>query len=202
MADLVTPIEQGTIATEVVGAVLVALVALPAGPAAPVVAGLITPPITRIVERAAAEWRRRTSVGAQAALSTSGITDPEAFCQALTGDPGMIALTQKILFAAAVTGNDRKLGALGAALGRAAQDHDLDETNMLIDALAAVEEPHVIVMEIISSEPPEGRPGWLSRNVQSKVALEPDLVPAGGIVKTCGWRRRNSVRDGATGEAG
>ena len=121
---------------------------------------------------------RKTSVVAETALSTAGIADTEAFCDALTSDPDMIALTQKILFAAAVTGNDRKLRALGAALGRATHGHRLDETNILIDALTAIEEAHVIVMEVMASEAPENRPGWLSQHIQAKVPLEPDLVLA------------------------
>jgi hypothetical protein len=178
VAHLEKPGEGRAVATEMVSAAFAAILALPAGPAAPVVAALAAPLMARMAERVAAEWRRKTCVVAETALSTAGIADPEAFCDALTSDPGMIALVQKILFAAAVTGNDRKLHALGAVLGRAAQGHRLDETNILIDALAALEEPHVIVMEVIASEAPENRPGWLSQHVQAKVALKPDLVLA------------------------
>jgi hypothetical protein len=178
VADLEKPGEGRAVAIEMVSAAFAAILALPAGPAAPVVAALTAPLVARMAERVAAEWRRKTSMVAETAMSTAGIADPEAFCDALTSDPGMIALAQKILFAAAVTGNDRKLHALGAVLGRAAQGHRLDETNVLIDALAAIEEPHVIVMEVIASEAPETRPGWLSQHVQEKVALEPDLVLA------------------------
>src|SRR6266567_3053164 len=70
---------------------------------APVTAAAMTPLTTRMVELAAAEWRRKSSVVADSALRTSGVGDPEDFCRAPDGDPDMIALTQKILFAASVT---------------------------------------------------------------------------------------------------
>ncbi len=178
MTDLEKSGDGRAIAIEMVSGAFAAILALPAGPAAPVIAGLAAPLIARGAERVAAEWRRKTTVVADTALSVGVFIDPEAFCDALTSDSGMIALTQKILFAAAVTGNDRKLRALGAVLGRAAQDRRLDETNLLIDALAAIEDPHVLVMGVLAREAPESRPGWLAQHVQAQVALEPELVLA------------------------
>jgi hypothetical protein len=165
-------------AVAVVASAFVAILALGTGPAAPVVTAIATLPAIHFAERVAAEWRRKSNTVAASALRASGFADPEAFCEALTSDPDMIALTQKILFAAAVTGNEGKLRALGEVLGRAAGGQPLDETNLLIDALADIEEPHVTVMEVIDRPAPEGRPGWLPSHVQAEVDLQPDLVLA------------------------
>jgi len=55
----------------------------------------------------------------ESALGASGL-GPDELGDALTGDPDMIALTQKVLEAAAASGNEQKLRGLGELLGRAA----------------------------------------------------------------------------------
>jgi len=102
------------------------------------------------MERVAAEWRRKNNVVADSALQTSILDTPERLAEVLTGDPSMIALTQKILFAAAVTGNERNLRAFGALLGGAVRRHGdwPEETNLLIDALADLEDLHVMIMDV------------------------------------------------------
>ena len=101
-----------------IGATFAAILAAGTGPLAPVIAAAATPLTTRMVELAAAEWRRKTDIVAESALEFAGL-DAEDFCEALSGDPALMALAQKILFAASVSGNDRKLQALGSLLGDA-----------------------------------------------------------------------------------
>jgi hypothetical protein len=165
-----------------VGATFAVILAAGTGPLTPVVAAAITPLTTRMVQRINAEWRRKSDVIADTAVRASGLGDPAEFCEALTGSPEMIALAQKILWAASVTGNGRKLRAFGALLGTVVGRHGngLDETNLLIDALTDLEAPHVVVMDVIAvpSGNPEGRVGWLASEVQAEVTMEPDLVLA------------------------
>jgi hypothetical protein len=164
------------------GSAFAAFLAAPTGPAAPFVAAAIVPLTTRMVQKAAAEWRRKSDVIANTAVQFSRLDDPGEFCEAVVGSPEMIALTQKILLAASLTGSDRKLQALGALLGTAVgrKGIRLDETNLMTDALADLEEPHVAVMDVIAAPAadPEGRIGWLVEQVQAEVAMEPDLVLA------------------------
>jgi hypothetical protein len=164
------------------GSLLAVFLAKSAGPAAPFVAVAINPLTTRMAQKVDAELRRKSNVIAETAVRTSELDDPGEFCEALIGTPEMIALTQKILWAASVTGYERKLRALGALLGMAVKPggNRLDETNLLADALADLEEPHVVVMNVIAAPAadPEGRVGWLASQVQAEVAMEPDFVLA------------------------
>jgi hypothetical protein len=163
-----------------VGATLAVILAAGTGQLAPAVAAAATPFTIRMVQKAAAEWSRKSNVIADTALQVSGLGDPAEFCEALTGSPEMIALSQKILWAASLTGNDRKLRGLGALLGRAVKRRGdrLDETHLLADALTDLEAPHVVVMDVIAVPAPENRPGWLAEQVQAEVEMEPELVLA------------------------
>ena len=89
------------------------------GPLAPITAVALKPFTRWMTQRIAAEWSRKSDVVAEEALRASGLDDPEDFCEKQTGDPEMIALTQKVLNAAQVTGNTRKLRGLGVLLGEA-----------------------------------------------------------------------------------
>jgi hypothetical protein len=167
------------------GLALAAFFAAPAGYAAPELAGVMTPITTYMAQKVGLELRRKSNVIAENAVRSSGF-DAQELGEALVGNPEMIALTQKIVHAASVTRNEQKLRAFGTLLGAAARHRDGEqyETNLLIDALAAIEGGHVIVMDVLSepSPDPEGRPGWLASHVQEHVAIEPDLVL--GILNT------------------
>lgn len=169
------------IAVEAGGLIFAAFLGAPAGPfAAPFIAAGAIPFTRRLAEKVAAEWCRKTNIIGDSALQASMLDVPEHLAEALTGDPSMIALTQKILFAASVTGNERKLRAFGNLLGGAVRRHGdgQDETNVLINALADLEDLHVMIMDVISAAPPDERPGWLATQVQAEVKTEPDLVLA------------------------
>ena len=197
--ELVTELEKPNghaMAVEAVGATFAVILAAGTGPLAPVVAAVATPLTRRMVQLVAAEWRRKSDVIADTALRASGLGDPEDFCSALVGDPDMIALTQKILWAASVSGDDRRLQALGTLLGRAAGrpgGDRLDETQLLVSALADLEAPHLIVLDVIADPAPddaqvrshpgselaESEPvGWLPEQVQEQVNLDPQFMLA------------------------
>lgn len=110
-----------------------------------------------MMERVAAEWTRKSEVMADAAMDTSGLGDPEEFCEILYGDPDLIALSQRILWAASVSGKTHQLQTLGALLGGAVarRGDRLDETQLLVTALADVEETHVLVLEVLSRPAPD-----------------------------------------------
>lgn len=136
---------------------------------------------TRVVVRLGTNCRAQSNVIATSALRTSGLGSPEDLAEALTSDSGMIALTQKILFAASVTGNDRKLRAFGNLLGGAVVRHArrLDETNLLVDALADLEDQHVVITDVISAPPPIGdRDGLQPKSRQKSRSKQTWYSPA------------------------
>jgi hypothetical protein len=148
-------------AVQAAGATLAAFLASIFGPFAPLVAPAISPGTTLIAERVAGEWRRKTRVVTESALGASGL-GPDDLGDALTGDPDIIALTQKILQASAASGNRQKLRGLGELLGRAAANPGdrLDETQVLVAALADLEGPHLLVLDVLMQAPPRQWVGW------------------------------------------
>ena len=56
-----------------------------------------------------------------------------------------------------------------------------------VDALADLEDLHVMIMDVVSAPPPDERPGWLApqAEVQAEVKTEPDLVLACPNMLTC-----------------
>jgi hypothetical protein len=175
-----------------IGAAFAAILAAGTGPLAPIIAAAATPLTTRMAELAAAEWRRKTDVVAESALEYSGL-DPEDFCDALGGDPALMALAQKILLAASLSGNDRKLRALGSLLGDAMATHRLEENGLLVDALADFEDSQARVLNVLAGVAPDdedvrrlaGEPmtasdpsRWLLADVETKVPLASEFVLA------------------------
>jgi hypothetical protein len=183
-------------AREAISAVFAALLAGGTGPLAPFVAAAITPLTRRMVELIAAEWSRKSDVVADSALEYSGFDDPEDFCDALAEDPALIALAQKILLAASLSGNDRKLRALGSLLGDAVATHRLDENGLLVDALAAFEDSHARVLDVLAGVAPDDDETrraaaaaaapmavtdpsrWLLAHVEAKVPIASEFVLA------------------------
>lgn len=188
MGELEKP-SQREMAVSAIGAGLATLlgfVAAPAGPEVAATAGMmLTPYTTQLVQRAADEWRRKSEVVAETALAASGIADPEEFCAKLSGDPDLIALAQKILWAASVSGNEHKLRTLGQLLGGAVGDRGdrLDEAQILAAALAELEPPHVVVLEVLTETAPDPKKTWEgawfnSGQVRIRVPLDPEFVQA------------------------
>ncbi len=104
----------------------------------------------------AAEWTRKGNIVADAALTTSRINGAEQFFGVVIGDPRLIALMQQIAWAAAISGYEPKLQALGAFLGDAVARSDrLDETQLLVSALADIEKPHIAILEILTEAAPD-----------------------------------------------
>lgn len=135
-----------------------------------------------MMERITREWRRKSQVVTETALGASGL-GPDDLGEALTGDPEMIALTQKVLDAAAASGNEQKLRGLGDLLGRAAANPGdrLDETQVLVAALAELEAPHLLVLDVLTQQPPGqwvggSLIGWTPTQVRERVSLDPQFV--------------------------
>jgi hypothetical protein len=165
-------------AVQAAGATLAAFLASIFGPFAPLVAPAITPGTTLMAERVVGEWHRKTRVVTESALGASGL-GPDDLGDALTGDPDMIALTQKVLEAAASSGNQKKLRGLGELLGRATANPGdrLDETQVLVAALADIEGPHLLVLEVLTQDPPEPQwAGWGAARIRERVSLDPEFV--------------------------
>lgn len=178
-------------AVDALGATFATVLAAGTGPLAPFVAAAATPLTTQLARKVAAEWSRKSRVIAGSALEASQFSTAEDFANALTGDPDMIALTQKVLWAASVSGSDQKLRALGDLLGRAARQGDrLDETQFLVAALTDLEAPHLLALDALREEvpAPQIQPGgatyigknlgWGSSQVASRINLDPDFALA------------------------
>jgi hypothetical protein len=181
---------------QAVGAVFATLLGLAVGGPLGALAGAgLTPYGIRWIQLATAEWNRKSQVIAENALDASGTEDPEEFFHILSEDPGLTALAHRILFAAYLSGNERKLRALGMLLGGAiARRGDrLDEATMLASVLGDIEEPQVVTLDILTGEPPDadeqredakqhGRvdsePSWLGRQVESELPMNPELTLA------------------------
>lgn len=106
MSDSVEKRGSRDIAIASLGQVLAAIWGLAIG--GPGIAGAVAsaalgPIGEQMMERVAAEWTRKSDVVAESALETAGL-GPEEFCDILSGDPALIALAQKILWAASVSG--------------------------------------------------------------------------------------------------
>lgn len=157
MSELPEKRNAHSVAVETLGLTFAAILGLAAGPAAPLLTAALTPAATRLMEQVAAEWTRKGGIVAQAALSSSELNDPEEFCEILSGDPELIALVQKIVSAAAESGNGAKLRALGALLGGAVarRGDRVDETQLLTAALAAIETPHIVVLDLLMGPAPD-----------------------------------------------
>jgi hypothetical protein len=173
-----------SLAVQAAGGGLAAFLAIPTGPLAPFLAAVATPLTTRWAERIAGELRRKAQVVEESALGSSGLS-PDDLGDVLTGDPDLIALTQKVLDAAAASGNEQKLRGLGELLGRAAANPGdrLDEAQVLVAALADLEGPHLLVLDVLTGNAPDqwsnsSPVGWRPTQVRARVNLDPEFVLA------------------------
>jgi hypothetical protein len=174
-------------------ATLLGFVGLPAGPLAVAGAGaMLTPYTIRLIELAAAEWHCKSELVANTALAASGLGE-EDFCARLSGSPDLIALAQKILWAASTSGNEDKLRTLGQLLGGTVKDRGdrLDEAQVLAAALADLEAPHVAVLDVLTGPVPAHKSGiknadgfsfdtswWQADQVQADTPMDPEFVAA------------------------
>lgn len=137
-----------------------------------------TPYAVQLVERVKAELTRKGNIISDAALEASHMNEDE-FSEALLNRPELYPLMEKIARAAAESGYEPKLRALGALLGKATarQDRPLGEI-LLIDALTDIDEPGVLALEVLTQEPPDGdlakRPG---QTLKAGMTLEAERSP-------------------------
>jgi hypothetical protein len=121
-----------------------------------VAGGALAPYTTELVRRAAAEWRRKRELVDDAAMEAARLP-AEQFCAILSNDPTLIALAQKIAWAASVSASESKLRGFGALLGDAVarRGDRLDETQLLTAALSDMEGPHALVLEVLTQPSPD-----------------------------------------------
>lgn len=138
------------------GATLAAILGAATGPLAPFTAAMITPLTTRMMELIFSEWGGKSNVVMAAALQESGV-GPDEFCDILAGDPAMMGLAQRILWAASISGNAHKLRVLGGLLGGAVASggDKLDETGLIVAALTDIDTPHTAVLEVLTRPAPD-----------------------------------------------
>jgi hypothetical protein len=130
--------------------------AIPDPSASLLVGGALAPYTTELVRHVAVEWRRKRVVVEDAAVAAAAVA-PEEFCEILSEHPALIALAQKIAWAASMSASEPKLRGLGALLGGAVamRGDRLDETQLLAAALSDMEGPHALVLEVLTQPPPD-----------------------------------------------
>lgn len=181
----------GEMATQAVGTAFAAFLGLAVGgPIGSIIGAGLTPYGIRWMEHAAAEWKRKSQIVAESAISASEIENPDDILQTLSEDPALTALTQRILFAAYMSGNESRLRALGALLGKAITRRGdwIDEAHLLTSVLSEIEKPQVVTLDILNREPPDSdtqrrehpdiEPSWLIGQVRSQLPMNPELALA------------------------
>jgi hypothetical protein len=148
-----SPREMGSAS---LGAALAVILGAATGPLAPVTAAMATPLTTRMMELIFSEWGRKSNVVTAAAMQASGL-GPDEFCGILADDPALMGLAQRILWAASISGHEHKLRVLGGLLGGAvaSRGDKLDETGLIVAALADIDVPHTVVLEVLTRPTPD-----------------------------------------------
>lgn len=122
----------------------------------PFVGPLLEGPARRLSVQMRAEHRRNGSRALDAAVAMSGLSRDD-LAERIASDGRLVPLVTRVLYAAAMTGQDEILDALGAALGTAANDPDqTDEVELLLIGLTDLRRHHVRVLRSAA-----GPPIWL-----------------------------------------
>jgi len=138
------------------GATLAAMLGAATGPLAPFTAAAVAPLTTRMTELMFAELGRKSNMVTAAALQASGL-GPDEFRDVLADDPAVMGLAQRILWVASITGDEHKLRVLGGLLGGAVacRGDKLDETGLIVTALADIDAPHTAVLDVLTRSAPD-----------------------------------------------
>lgn len=145
---------------------------------------LLTPLGSRLASAVAEEWRQNTSKALRAAEQMSGMSR-EDLAAALEGNPRLIPLLTRVLFQAGMSGEEEKLHALGATLGRAVSTPEaIDEASVLLTALQDLSAAHIRILSMLTTPPPpfddtpEGtRLAWSGYNIPRRAGLPDGLGP-------------------------
>jgi hypothetical protein len=153
---------------------VIAQLALGSGPLG-VIAGGLAPVAVQASHRLAAAVHRRWAENAGQALEVAAdLLDVglDIFDERLDGHDERVELLARVIEGAARSTLQTKVVAFGRVLAEGLRDDgDVDEALLLASALAAIEVPHIAVLQHLSHHP--GPP--------------PDLVRA-GVESTTGWR--------------
>lgn len=110
-------------------------------------------PAAQVTRNVRQEWQRARSRAIKAAERTSGLSR-EDLAERIAADPMLIPLVTRVLYAAGMTGHDRILDALGAALGDALAHPDrVDEAELVIIGLERIRPTHIAVLETLNRPP-------------------------------------------------
>jgi hypothetical protein len=121
----------------------------------PVLGSVLAPFGKRLSRSIREEWARNTSKALRAAERASGMSREE-LADRISENPRLIPLATRVLFTAGMTGQDSILRALGTALGDAVREPDnIDEAELLLIGMADLRTHHVVVLEILSEDPPQ-----------------------------------------------
>ena len=113
-------------------------------------AGLFT---KHLVRKMREERYQRISTALKAAERLSGM-DREELGEVVAEDPRLIPLLERILFTAGMTGHDRTLSAMGAALAHALRNRDrIDEAELLLIAVSDLRGEHIALLQALAADP-------------------------------------------------
>jgi hypothetical protein len=101
------------------------------------------------------EWTRKSSIALEAAERAAELTREE-LGEVIANHPRLVPLATRLLYAAAMNGHEDTLRAMGSAFGDAVRDPDgIDESELILTALADLTEDHARTLLLLSAEPPE-----------------------------------------------
>lgn len=158
--------ESPTLAAMVVAGGIVAAATASFGPPGAIAAAMLTPGAERLVEKAAAEWRREGQRKAAVALSEAADdsgTSVEHILEQMGSHPSRLALLAEALNVAARTSLDAKVRMLGSALASGALAEDdarIDEQHLRVTVLRELEAPHLKVLEVIDTASHHSQGMW------------------------------------------
>lgn len=113
--------------------------------------GVVSQFMFRTVRR---EWERNTSTALKAAVAAAGMSREE-LAEKIAGDPRLVPLATRLLYAAGMNGHDRTLRAMGGAFGSTVRDRDsIDECELILTALADLTDNHGYVLQLLGEQPP------------------------------------------------
>jgi hypothetical protein len=160
-------------------------IAVPVGAAA----GAVVKEIPALTQQLFADRRRTATDMMELAVAYAGVS-PEQFVTALAADPKHRYLLRRAVRAASDSDSDEKTRTLAAALAAgaiAADDAVVDESVLVINAVAQLEAVHLRVMALLATEPvdpavgnyPNFRPWpWTAQQIDDAVPQLVGVLPA------------------------
>lgn len=159
-----------------------------------------------------AEWQRNGSTAMRAAERVSGLSRWD-LQESIADNPRLVPLLTRVLYQATMTGQDRTLIAMGAALGDGVRSPEhADEAEMILVALKDMQDHHLQALDALRNPTPQPPSGGAPLNwIQPGKALNvEDLAQASRLtpeiaelaatgLTSAGFARGHGLYGGTTG---